>query len=223
MRLVVFDLDGTLVDSGAHIGTTMSATFAEAGLPVPSPAEIAETVGLSLEIALTRLSGLDGADVDRLAGIYRRHYHKSVATTGTEPLFDGVHEVLDRLAAERETLLGIATGKGIRGVQRVLELHGLTNRFVTLQTPDGNPSKPHPGMLETAMRETGVPPERTVMVGDTSFDMEMARAAGCFALGVTWGYHRPQHLRAAGAHAIVVRVGNLDAAINSLVRDEEDA
>ena len=166
---------------------------------------------------------MSGPAIDKLAETYRRLYHQTIASAGTEPLFEGVHEMLDRLAGQPETLLAVATGKGIRGVNRVLDLHGLRNLFVTVQTPDGNPSKPHPGMLQAAMREAGVGPERTVMIGDTSYDMEMARAAGCFALGVTWGYHRPQHLREAGAHTIVVRVGNLEAAINSLVKAEQDA
>ncbi|MBU1175557.1 MAG: HAD-IA family hydrolase [Alphaproteobacteria bacterium] len=223
MRLVVFDLDGTLVNSGAHIGTTMSATFVEAGLPVPTPQDIAQIIGLSLELAVARLGGLAGTEIDRVAAIYRRLYHQSIASAGSEPLFEGVHEVLDRLSAEPGTLLGIATGKGLRGVRRIIELHGLGSRFVTIQTPDDNPSKPHPGMLDSAMRETGIAPERTVMVGDTSFDMEMARAAGCCALGVTWGSHTPRILRTTGAQAIVTRVGNLDAAINSLVKAEQDA
>lgn len=223
MRLVVFDLDGTLVNSGAHISAIMAATFTEAGLTPPSADATAEIIGLSLETALEKLSGQTGPAIDKLAEIYRRLYHQTIASSGTEPLYEGVPEMLARLAAEPETLLAVATGKGIRGVNRVLDLHHIRDFFITLQTPDDNPSKPDPGMLLSAMREAGVGPEQTVMIGDTSFDMEMARAAGCFALGVTWGYHRPQHLRAAGAHAIVVRVGNLDAAINSLVKAELNA
>ena len=223
MRLVVFDLDGTLVNSGAHIGATMAAAFVEAGLPPPSTDATAEIIGLSLETSIERLSGLTGPAVDKLAEIYRRLYHQTIASAGTEPLYEGVPEMLARLGAEPETLLAIATGKGKRGVHRILDLHHIRELFVSLQTPEDNPSKPNPGMLLSAMRDAGVGPEQTVMIGDTSFDMEMARAAGCFALGVTWGYHRPQHLREAGAHAIVVRVGNLDAAINSLVKVGLDA
>lgn len=223
MRLIVFDLDGTLVNSGAHIGTTMAATFKEAGLPVPTSEQTAEIIGLSLEIAIGRLSGLKGAEIDRVAAIYRRTYHQSIASQGTEPLYEGVHEVLDRLSAQPDTLLAIATGKGLRGVHRILDLHGLVGRFISLQTPDGNPSKPDPGMLHSAMREAGVTASRTIMVGDTSYDMEMAHAAGTFALGVTWGYHTPRQLRASGAHAIVTRVGNLDAAVNSLVGADQHA
>lgn len=217
MRLVVFDLDGTLVDSGAHIGATMMAAFAEERLPLPSNDDIRGIIGLSLEQALERLSGRTGPALDRLAAVYRRLYHQSIAHTGTEPLYEGIRAVLDALHAEKATLLAIATGKGLRGVERVLGLHGLETHFVSRQTPDTNPSKPDPAMLISAMSETGVPPEKTVMIGDTSFDMEMARAAGCFALGVVWGYHRPQVLRSAGAHAIVSHAGDLPTAINSLV------
>ena len=223
MRLVVFDLDGTLIDSGAHISDIVTAAFAEEGLKVPTPEEAKDIIGLSLETALARLSGLSGAALDRLAATYRRIYHSNIGRAGAEPLYAGIREMLDRLQAEPHTLLAIATGKGLRGLQRVLDMHGIRDRFVTLQTPDDNPSKPDPSMLIAAMKAAGVGPDRTVMIGDTSYDMEMARSAGCFALGVTWGYHRPQVLRQAGAHALVVRVGNLDAAINSLVRVEADA
>jgi phosphoglycolate phosphatase len=220
MRLIVFDLDGTLVDSGAHIGQTMTAAFAEECLPLPTAEATRDIIGLSLEHALERLSGRTGPTLDRLAAVYRRLYHQSVAHVGTEPLFEGIREVLDGLHAEKGTLLAIATGKGLRGVDRALSLHGLETYFASLQTPDTNPSKPNPAMLAAAMCETGVTPTQTVMIGDTSFDMEMARAAGCFALGVIWGYHRPQILRRAGAHAIVSRAGNLLAAINSLVKPD---
>ncbi len=223
MRLIVFDLDGTLFDSAAYIVEIMTAAFAEENLPLPDAEAVREIIGLSLENAITRLSGHTGAACDRLAAVYRRRYRHSISRQNAEPLFAGIDNMLARLSAEKGTLLAVATGKSRHGVDRVLDLHGLRACFNSLQTPDTNPSKPHPSMLEAAMDAAGVTPERTVMVGDTSYDMEMARAAGCFALGVTWGYHPPQVLRRAGAHAIVTRVGNLDAAIDSLVPVDTDA
>jgi phosphoglycolate phosphatase len=111
------------------------------------------------------------------------------------------------------TILGVATGKGLTGVTRILGNHGIAGHFVTLQTPDHNPSKPHPGMLLRAMAETGAAPSSTVMVGDTTYDMELARSAGCHAIGVSWGYHDSQDLLAAGAGALIHDYSELDAAI----------
>lgn len=217
MRLVVFDLDGTIIDSGAHIGKTVTAAFSEERLPLPTAEAVREIIGLSLEKALERLSGRTGPSLDRLAGVYRRLYHAGIASEGTEPLYEGMRGVLDALHAEAGTHLAIATGKGLRGVERLVSLHQLEGFFISKQTPDTNPSKPHPAMLAAAMADAGIAPEQTLMIGDTSFDIEMGRAAGCFALGVTWGYHSPEVLRRSGAHAIVDRVADLIPAINELV------
>lgn len=217
MRLIVFDMDGTLVDSGVHITNTTMAAFAEHGLPLPTAEAARGIIGLSLEAALARLSGLAGPAVDRLATTYRRLYHQSIAHLDTEPLYSGITGVLDALKAEPGTLMAIATGKGMRGVERILKLHSLESHFVSKQTPDANPSKPDPGMLLSAMKQTGIGPEQTVMIGDSSFDMAMARAAGCFALGVSWGYQSSEVLRGTGAHAIVDAVPELIPAINALV------
>jgi phosphoglycolate phosphatase len=125
-----------------------------------------------------------------------------------EPLFPGTREILDMLDRTGH-LLGVATGKSRSGLLQVLDHHGLTARFVSFQTADRHPSKPHPSMLQEAMRETGSEPSETLMVGDTSFDMEMARAAGARAIGVGWGYHPPELLEAAGAERILERFDEL--------------
>ncbi len=119
-----------------------------------------------------------------------------------EPLFDGVAELIEALAADG-WLLGVATGKSRRGLGLCLEAHGLAGRFVTLQTADLHPSKPHPSMIEAAMAEAGAAPETTLMIGDTSYDMAMARAAGATAIGALWGYHAADELLRAGAHHVV--------------------
>ena len=125
----------------------------------------------------------------------------------------GARDALERLKHAPDTILGVATGKGLSGVTRILGNHGLAGHFVTLQTPDHNPSKPHPGMLLRAMAETGIDPASTVMVGDTTYDMELARSAGCRSVGVSWGYHATTDLLAAGAGALIDNYSELDAAI----------
>lgn len=219
MRLVVFDMDGTLIDTQALISEHMAATFAGRGLDAPSPAQSRRVIGLSLPLAIARLAHTDDRVlIDQLVEDYRAHYRATLLTEANrEGLFPGALEALQALHEQPDTVLGIATGKGLNGVHRILALHGLTDYFVTLQTPDHNPSKPHPGMLETAMRETGATPEQTVMIGDTTFDIEMGVAAGCKSIGVTWGYHEPRELIAVGANTMIDRYDQLVEAVGQLL------
>jgi phosphoglycolate phosphatase len=120
-----------------------------------------------------------------------------------EPLFPGARETVEALARRPDTVLGIATGKSRRGVEGVLARHDLLGHFLTIQTADDAPSKPDPAMVIEAMRETGAAPADTAVVGDTAFDIEMARAAGASAIGVAWGYHPPDALQAAGAVTVI--------------------
>lgn len=219
MKLVVFDMDGTLIDTQALITEHMATTFLGAGLTPPTAAASRRVIGLSLPIALARLAHSDDPVlIDKLVNDYKAHYRASLLTEDSrEGLFPGAMDALDALKARDDVLLGIATGKGLNGVHRILELHGLTDYFVTLQTPDHNPSKPHPGMLETAMRETGATPEQTVMIGDTTFDIEMGVAAKTRSIGVTWGYHEPRELIAVGADTMIDRYDQLVEAIDKLL------
>jgi phosphoglycolate phosphatase len=199
-RLIVFDLDGTLIDSHAFITRMLAETFEAEGFDAPTEDAGKRIIGLSLPEALTVLSGGEGAHVDRLVARYRELYHASVSGAAeSEALYPGARDAVLALAKAPDTLLGIATGKAMRGVNRVLGLHGFEGLFVTLQTPDSNPSKPHPGMLLRAMDETGVEPNGTVMIGDTTFDIDMARAAGVHSVGVSWGAHDVGELIEAGA------------------------
>lgn len=221
MKLIVFDMDGTLIDSEGFITQTMSETFVREGLTPPSRKAGQQVIGLSLPEALSRLSGLEGTAVDALVARYREIYHARVSDEAQhEPLYPGARDTVLALSDRSEMLLGIATGKAMRGVTRVLALHDLATHFVTHQTPDNNPSKPHPGMLHRAMSETGVEPSATVMIGDTSFDMEMAIAAGTKAIGVSWGYHDVGVLRAAGAHTIIDSYDEMLGAIDDLLGTE---
>jgi phosphoglycolate phosphatase len=203
-RLAVFDCDGTLVDSQANICRAMEAAHRGAGLPAPSHAAIRAIVGLSLIEAMAMLLPDSPATLHAaLAADYKRAFQqmRADAALDPEPLYDGLVEALDTLAVAGWRL-GVATGKSDRGLALLLAHHGLTERFVTLQTADRHPSKPDPSMLAAAMAQAGAAPHMTVMIGDTSFDMAMARAAGVRAIGVTWGYHREEALWAAGAQAI---------------------
>lgn len=219
MRLVIFDMDGTLIDTQALIVEHMATTFAEAGLNVPSPQQVRRIIGLSLPKAMLQLLGSQEVDLaNELSERYRTHYRASlVSAEGREGLFPGAREALDALKAQEETVLGIATGKGLNGVHRLIELHGIAGHFSTLQTPDHNPSKPDPGMLLSAMAETGIDRDQTVIIGDTSFDMEMGKAAGAKTIGVTWGYHHAAELRGAGADILIDDYAELCGAIDHLL------
>jgi phosphoglycolate phosphatase len=202
-RLVVFDCDGTLVDSQVNICIAMEAAFGQAGLRAPPRTAIRRIVGLSLVEAIAML--LPDADDGlhrSLAADYKSAFHR-LRTLGQveEPLFDGIADAVAAIG-DAGWLLGVATGKSDRGLAHVLERHGLDRLFVTLQTADRHPSKPHPSMVYAAMAEAGAAPASTVVIGDTSFDMAMAVAAGTRALGVGWGYHPAAELRRAGAHAL---------------------
>jgi phosphoglycolate phosphatase len=203
--LVVFDCDGTLVDSQHSICTAMVRAFEEAKLTAPDRLAILSVVGLSLPHAMARLLPEAEADFhDHLSERYKLAFQAMRRENAvSEPLYPGIADLvhdLDRAG----WLLGVATGKSDRGLALCLTHHGLIDRFVTLQTADRHPSKPHPSMLLTAMAEAGAAPDTTVMIGDTSFDIDMGRAAGVRSIGVAWGYHAPDELIAAGAQAVAM-------------------
>ncbi len=216
-RLVIFDCDGTLVDSQHNIISAMQKAFAAAGRALPTPDAIRRQVGLTLEVAIARmLPDATEADVADLAETYRATVRGLRAGEGlSEPLYDGIRDLV--LALDHpEIFLGVATGKNLVGLEHTLALHGLRERFHTLQTADRALSKPHPDMIHRAMAETACAAAETVMIGDTSFDMEMARAAGATAIGVSWGYHPPEELLASGAHAVLSHPAELIPRLQSL-------
>lgn len=203
--LVVFDCDGTLVDSQHSICAAMVRAFEGVKHTPPDRLAILSVVGLSLPIAMARLLPDAEADFhDHLAERYKLAFQAMRREQGVvEPLYPGIADLVEELDAAG-WLLGVATGKSDRGLQLCLSHHGIADRFVTLQTADRHPSKPHPSMLLTAMAEAGATPQSTVMIGDTSFDIDMGLAAGVRCIGVAWGYHLREDLLAAGAHAVAM-------------------
>jgi phosphoglycolate phosphatase len=212
--LVLFDIDGTLVDSQAHIVAAMERAHEAEGLACPPRGEVLAVVGLSLPEAMARLHpGASEPVRDRLVASYRAAF-AGLRAQVLSPLYPGVAGALDRMAGDPRLVLGAATGKSRRGLDAVLSAHGLAGHFRTLQTADDHPSKPHPSMILTALARTGTAPGRAVMVGDTGFDLDMARAAGVRAIAVTWGYHPAERL--AGADHVVGDVAALEAVVEAL-------
>lgn len=205
-RLAVFDCDGTLVDSGATIYAALTKSFEQNGIEVPPPNAARKVIGLSLvEVMRVLVPDAPNERHRDLAEDYKRAFMGlRAAGQVDEPLFEGVIELLDALEADGWSL-AVATGKSERGLKYCLEEHGIHARFVSLQTADRHPSKPHPSMVEQAILDAGASPGTTIVVGDTSFDMAMAVAAGATAIGAAWGYHEPQELIDAGAMALAER------------------
>ena len=210
VRLAVFDCDGTLVDGQAAVCEAMEAAFAAAGLSAPARGQIRRIVGLSLPVAIRHLAPEQEDRHGELVDGYRQAFF-ALREQGRvdEPLFDGIRDLVGALHAAGWKL-GVATGKSDRGVRGCLTGHGIVDLFCTLQTADRHPSKPHPSMLEQAIAEALAQPETTVMIGDTAYDIEMARAAGVRAIGVAWGYHAAEELLAAGAEAVAQDAAHLE-------------
>ncbi len=219
VNLVLFDCDGTLVDSQVMIVASMTGAFQARALQPPSREEILSIVGLSLPIAIARLtSHHPEAPIDALVDAYKASFlDLRNSTLHQEPLYPGARETIERLAAEPNTLLGIVTGKSRRGLDAILAMHGLRPYFQVLKTADDAPSKPHPAMVHDAIAEVGAQAARTVVIGDTSFDMEMAISAGTGAIGVSWGYHSTAMLEAAGAAVVVQRFHEVPGAVHRLL------
>ena len=217
-RLALFDCDGTLVDSQANICVVMEECFERAGLAAPPRERTRRIVGLSLVEAMrAMLPDAEPALHLALAEDYKTAFQR-LRGRGLveEPLFEGVAELLDALE-EGGWLLGVATGKSDRGLALCLKGHALSRRFVTLQTADRHPSKPHPSMAEAALAETGAAPHLSLMIGDTSYDMAMAKAAGMTAIGVAWGYHDRTELLRAGADFIAGTPADIAEFVKELV------
>lgn len=225
MKLVILDCDGTLVDSQNGICEAMVHAFTGLNLEAPSRAATLSVVGLSLPEAFAVLAAEHGEDVRAaLAHRYRTAFVDLKRDPAHhEPLFPDIARIVADLGARDDIALAIATGKSRRGVDRLFEREDWARHFDSVQTADEHPSKPHPAMIHAAMADTGIGPERTVMVGDTTYDVEMAIAADVGALGVTWGYHSVDELTGAGAHMVIESVAQLPAGIDAFFSGREKA
>jgi phosphoglycolate phosphatase len=215
MKLAVFDCDGTLVDGQAAVCDAMETAFAEAGLPAPDRGDVRRIVGLSLPQAVRALAP-DAAPERQAAAVaaYKAAFRETRESGQLEePLFEGLRELLGELR-DAGWQLAVATGKSDRGLAACLSGHGIADLFVSLQTADRHPSKPDPAMLAAALFEAGAEADDAVMIGDTSFDMAMARAARVRAIGVAWGYHSRDELLEAGAEAVADTIHDLREMLN---------
>ncbi len=204
--LVIFDVDGTLIDGQVQIVSAMHSAFSNLGLPVPERDTILKTVGLSLPDAFAMLATEHSIAIKtKLVEGYKQAFIdlRSRNGEGASPMFPGALDVVRTLSAMDSVFLGIATGKSARGLNHMLDEHGLRPHFDTLHPSDFYPSKPHPMMLEAALEDLGLKPEQAVMVGDTTYDMDMARYAKVARIGVSWGYHSVTSLIAAGAETVL--------------------
>lgn len=218
LRLVIWDVDGTLVNSRASITAAMHDAFEACRLDYPGDTAAMSGVGLSIDVLFQRiLPEADSTQIAALSDAYRQAYYTRREALGTKalaPLYDGAAEMLRELHAMDWTLMAVATGKSRRGLNAMIDTYGLDGYFQSTQTADDQLSKPHPAMIDAALSDTGVAPQRAVMIGDTSYDMDMARAAGVASLGVTWGYHTAEMLN---ADRIVDRMDQIGPAIDELI------
>jgi phosphoglycolate phosphatase len=196
----------------------MSCAFEAEGLAPPSKDAVLGIVGLSLDVAIPKLApDSDHAACTRMVQGYKDAYASLRMLQGADvssPLYAGAREALSRLKEQDEILLGVATGKSRRGLDKLIDAHELAGTFLSQQVADDHPSKPNPSMLLQAMRDLGVEASDTVMIGDTSFDMDMARAAGVYFIGVSWGYHDVSRL--SQADVVIDSFAQLDAALEMI-------
>jgi phosphoglycolate phosphatase len=215
LKLAIFDIDGTLVDSRAVITRSMREAFEALDLPPPGYDQTRHIVGLSLHAGVRQLAppGLPDAKFEELVEAYRQSFVRQHAEPSfREPLYEGALGLLENLSVNG-WLIGIATGKSHKGLARVFEAHPIRRYFDTIWCAEDGPGKPHPFMVEQNLRATGVEASQCLMIGDAIHDMAMARAAGVRAVGVSWGFGETSELNASGAHEVHQDFASLGAAL----------
>lgn len=210
--LIIFDWDGTLMDSAYEIVGTMQQAIQDTGLPERTPAQMRELIGLGINDVLARLfPDLDPARVKERLARYRERYGW---TRNRVVLFEPVRETLV-LLGQRGFELAVATGKSRRGLDRALKESDTRGYFRVTRCADESAPKPAPRLIEDVLLRTVTEPERALVVGDTEYDMAMARAAGVDAVGVRCGVHEDTRLRRAGAIDVLDDIGALPAWLNA--------
>lgn len=222
LRLVVFDMDGTLIDSQVFIVEAMKRAFSRTNHPVPDKEQVLSIIGLSLDKAIeTILPELSAKDIEETVHQYRQAFIDLRAEKGGEgavEMYAGARDALDNLYNQENVLMGVATGKAKRGLDHAYRSHNIGHYFVTSQTADDHPSKPHPSMLERALYETGCDAKNAVIVGDTTFDIEMGKAAGFKTIAVGWGYHSIERIKQSNPDVIIENYAELDEALTGIWR-----
>jgi len=216
VKLIVFDFDGTLVDSRSLILESHRIVFSKFRLPPPVPADCLSLVGKTLDLILAQLAGPTAPIRDMV-----RAYDLLLPQLRADPFFaekpfDGIADLLRDLSSTPDIVLGMATGHTSVTVAPALAALQWRDFFRTIQAADMAPSKPHPAMLFQALEATGVTPENAIFIGDTTYDMEMAQAASLRSIGVSWGYHNSDHLAAAGAAHVAFTVDELRDYVRAL-------
>ena len=218
-KLVIMDLDGTLVDSQEFIISATTVAFRDEGLKVPKRENILSIIGLSLTEAFSVLNkDLNEKQIKKLISTFKNCYNTFSQEQLISPLYENAKNFLENLKRNEEIILAIATGKGLKGLLQILKAHNLESFFSKLQTSDFYPSKPDPTMLVSLMKTLKIKTEDAVMVGDTDFDISMAHRAGIKSIGVLWGYHSISRIKLMKPTAIVENFADLEQKINELFR-----
>lgn len=203
LKLAIWDMDGTIIDSRETIHNVMVETFHRAALTPPEYDATRRIVGLSLHEGCAQLApGASADDIEHLVVTYREEWVRARGKPGfSQPLYDGAVETLEALR-DNGWLIAMATGKTHRGIRSLFEQHPLEHFFDTIWCADDGPSKPHPFMVEQAMGALGTEPRQSLMIGDAIHDISMGRAAGVYTHGVSWGFGEAHELEGAGAHEV---------------------
>lgn len=222
MKLILFDVDGTLIDSQAIIHETMRLTFERFDYTAPDIETTRTIIGLTLDRAIAHLLGRDiDGEISEMVREYKSIYMQIAPREDMQSVaFSGIPNLIEELASRPEYLLGVVTGKSRSGVQKLFSTNGFGSHFVISRCADDCPSKPHPAMVLECCKELGVLPKDTLVIGDTSFDMEMAKNAGANSIGVNWGYHPKNKLELAGATRTVESSFELKNAIRHWATEE---